>query len=1098
MSKSQQLQDVLNQAEAKTREYNWLKAAELYEQTLRLVEKCKEGELQEKIGFCFHRAAMQAESQEEFKERMQRAIETYEKAYGLYEKQTDEMNSVKMLRSKAITKYLSYWLISNPSEKRKLLDECLKLEDKALAFFSESGDMLEYGRTYNELSQVFSFRGFLEWSREKFEDVLKKGRIWGEKAVAALNKLDDRYEIVRTYLTLTSCMIPLWWFFIAAPEEQEQNRFTIEKYLNKTIELSERVDDIYLCGQAHLSWGLNNLEGEETVKHLEKALQCGENCGDNYLIAWSCDLLAYMAYWKSLAVEVFEQKKNLAEEAMQYYDKAQHHYSIISFKTPRYGSIGPPAGYAEYYLDLATWETDPDKRLELLERSEREGVKALRLAEDSDIPIVIGTVLHVYSKTLGFRAQIEPDPLKRKSFLEKALEYRAKTIEIEEQLFTFDHWSLGVMQNYLAEIEAELANVESNYNNKKRLLEDAVSNGGKALKLCNKAMEYYERGARERVSALQGYHDSYASILIRLHDLTDNREHLRSAIEVCLKAIELARKENLVSRMAESYWKIAKAQDVLSEYSKAVENFNSASKYYNDAAEKIPQLTDFYKDHTLYMQAWSEIEKAKQYHTEKRYGLAKRHYKKSANLHKSTQRWSYLSANYLAWSILEEAEDLSRREQPEKARNLFQQASKLFEEAKKSIQARMETIDVRGEKEMSVELIEASDLRNEYCIGRIALEEAIILDQNGDHAGSSQKYGLAAETFQKAIEATACETDRQELTPIVCLCHAWQMMTRAEAEVSPNLYLEASKLFEEAKEKSVDEKNRLLAFGHSWFCKALESGTRFEKTGNTTFHLEATHQLGVAANYYVRAGFETTSEYAIGTERLFDAYVYMNNAKKEVDPEKKARYYLMAEKVLAASVESYSKAKHPTKSHQVQQLLKKVRSERELAMSMSEILHAPTITSSTISFTTPTPTHEEAVGLERFEHADVQASLFVKVKLVMVGEKLKFRMELVNSGKAPALFVKVENIAPKSFEVKEVPRTYIVEDNSINMKGKILNPLKIEDLRVTVKPESKGTFALKPRIYYLDETGKSKSHEPQPITLTVKELGITGWIRGRT
>jgi len=42
-----------------------------------------------------------------------------------------------------------------------------------------------------------------------------------------------------------------------------------------------------------------------------------------------------------------------------------------------------------------------------------------------------------------------------------------------------------------------------------------------------------------------------------------------------------------------------------------------------------------------------------------------------------------------------------------------------------------------------------------------------------------------------------------------------------------------------------------------------------------------------------------------------------------------------------------------------------------------------------------------------------------------------------------------------------------------------------------------GLFKLKPRILYLDEGGKYKSHEPEPVSITVKELGITGWLKGR-
>ena len=52
-------------------------------------------------------------------------------------------------------------------------------------------------------------------------------------------------------------------------------------------------------------------------------------------------------------------------------------------------------------------------------------------------------------------------------------------------------------------------------------------------------------------------------------------------------------------------------------------------------------------------------------------------------------------------------------------------------------------------------------------------------------------------------------------------------------------------------------------------------------------------------------------------------------------------------------------------------------------------------------------------------------------------------------------------------------------------------------VRLTLRPRVQGLFKLKPRILYLDEGGKYKSHEPEPVDITVKELGITGWLKGR-
>lgn len=71
-----------------------------------------------------------------------------------------------------------------------------------------------------------------------------------------------------------------------------------------------------------------------------------------------------------------------------------------------------------------------------------------------------------------------------------------------------------------------------------------------------------------------------------------------------------------------------------------------------------------------------------------------------------------------------------------------------------------------------------------------------------------------------------------------------------------------------------------------------------------------------------------------------------------------------------------------------------------------------------------------------------------------------------------------------------------MEDSFPNMKGKTLAPLKTEEVKLTLMPKVQGHFTLKPRILHLDEGGKYKSHEPEPVEVTFKELGITGWVKG--
>jgi hypothetical protein len=571
---------------------------------------------------------------------------------------------------------------------------------------------------------------------------------------------------------------------------------------------------------------------------------------------------------------------------------------------------------------------------------------------------------------------------------------------------------------------------------------------------------------------------------------------MRKLVETQQSAAQMNKKADLASRVAEAYWQTAMTYDRLDEHSESASNFDSASKQYEMSSHNIPQLRSFYMDHVTYMQAWTEIEKARHHHDRQEYGLAKEHYEKAALVHKSLRQWSYLAPNYFAWAQVENAEDLSRSEKSEEALQGFEEAAKLFAETKKALETKLGEIEDPDEKTMATKLIKGSDIRREYCLGRMELEEAKILDKKGDHFSSSQKYGSLAQTFERIIPAMESEREKKEFKLIATLSQAWQRMTRAEAEESPHLYLEASQLFEEAKDLSPNEQAKILTLGHSRFCKALEVGTRFVDTRDPTLHAIAIQHLESAATHYVKAGFQNASEYAKATEQLFDAYMHVDNAKRESDPEKKAKFYAMAEKILQTSAGSFMKAEHPEKREQVLRLLEKVKEERELATSLCEILHTPPIVSTTTTFGTPAPTHERAVGSERFEHADIQASLVIRQKELRIGEDLNLEIELVNAGKGAATLTKLAEVIPQGFDLTEKPENYRVEDSYIDMKGKRLGPLKTEELRLILKPKVQGTFSLKPTILYLDENGKYKSHTPESVTIIVKELGIKGWLKG--
>jgi hypothetical protein len=1093
---------VLRQAREREKEYEWFCAVEFYKKALGLVSEqdfSKLAEINECLAYAFYRAAMQAASLEEFKERMRQSASNYEKVKEFYGRLNEPAKTPRLLRCDAMVAYVGYWLATEVPEKKRLVNECWRLAKVSLKSFEQAADALEYGKTYNQLVTCVVFGFALEWDFQTREKMIKEALELGGQAIRFLLTLGDLNELARAYAKTAVFQDAFIQYFLEL-DEQEKTREKALSAWQKAVEISEEIAFIELLSSTvqvdheNIGWetGVDDL-----LRNFNKALQYANRTRDKFVIGRALDWLTYHTSWKLMTTENQDSAVELVNRTLQYAQEAKNHYSRVSFISARDDSVWIESPHCGVYLGLAMVETNLKKRRERQEKALETAPDTLKKAEDSGYPEIIRYAHQIFSTSLTGSAAMETNSDEKKRLLEKALMHGKEASQLTEQLEPFDYWDRGIFGFWLATARCDLAELTKDYEAKKNMLAEAALNAEDSLKLCARHATYLERRGFGFVYAVLGSSQyQLGRILDQLFESTYDKNRLGRAAEVFAEAAESYRNLGMTSRMAECCWKAAQIYDKLGDHLRAAENFDAASNNYGAAAEKIPQLKEFYQDHAIYMEAWSEIEKARHHHLRQEYGSAEEHFSKAASLHKSLKQWSYLASNYFAWTQVEHAEELSRKEQSEEAIQGFQRAIKLFEETRKSLQTELGKIEDLDEKQMANNMVKATDLRQEYCTGRIALEEAKTLDKKGEHYSSSEKYDSAGKIFEKITSALETDQERKEFRLITALSQAWAKMTQAEAEESPNLYAEAAQLFEQAKEFCPNEKARMLTQGHSRFCKALEAGTKFADTKDQTLHAVFMQNLENASNYYVKAGLRNASEYAKATKLLFDAYVQMDNAQKENDPEKKAKLYTLAEKILQTSAGSFMQAEHPEKREQVLRLLDKVKDERELALSLNEVLHAPTIVSTTTVFNTPTPTQENSVGLERFEHADIQANIITRQKELRIGENLDLEIELVNAGKGPALLTKITEIIPEGFEVTEKPETYRVEDSYINMKGKRLDPLKMEEVKLILKPKVQGEFPIKPRILYLDENGKYKSHEPEPVTITVKELGIKGWLKG--
>lgn len=651
------------------------------------------------------------------------------------------------------------------------------------------------------------------------------------------------------------------------------------------------------------------------------------------------------------------------------------------------------------------------------------------------------------------------------------------------------------MLNLLAETEFELAALADDTESKTKLLRDAADHRREGLDQNLKYMSVFKEQEPWEHRLLGRWFSEYGATQEALYAMEGRRELLTSAAETHDRAAKLCTDSSQLSRAAEALWKAATVYDSVEDFSKASDRFDSAADLYKRAAEAVPKLNDLYQDHSKYMQAWAEIERARNHHARQDATAAKEAYEKAVVLLESTERWTHLGLSFAAAAEFESGEDLSRRDMSEDAISEFKKASELFSRAGGAIKSAADRTEGTDEIERFSGMARKADLLRDYCLGRVLLEGARILDKKGDELGAYERYGQAAEVFEKTEAGLDSDQDRREIRLVTTLTRAWQKMAKAEAEASPELYKDASAMFQTARDLSVGERAKSLASGHCQFCKALEAAMKFADSGDASFQSMATQDMENASKHYLKAGLVKDSEYVKASKLLLDAYLYMDKAVKEDDPAKKARLYVMTEKVLEASSESFSMAGYPKKREQVARLSEKVKGERELAIALSEVLRAPDLVSSSATIMT-TPLRERAAGLQRFEHARIELTVMAAPSEAKVGEEVHIDVDMVNAGAGTAQLARIDDVIPPGFDLVSRPGRCLVDECGIDLRGRRLDPLASETIPLVLRPLSKGSFSFSPRVMYLDESGEQKWAGPKHITLTVKELGVAGWLRG--
>ncbi len=1082
-------ESLLAEAGERSKKYDWMGAVDCYVAAIeklgpdtRAIE-C--GRLTELLARSFFKAAFQAGEREEFKNRMARAEDSYARALVLYQ---NAGTGALLARCRARRLFSSFWITDDNLERRSLITMSVSLAQQAARIFEAQEDERALTETYRDLL-VYSERvcSVTEDSKVLKERLEIAGPIF-ERIINVLDSLADGETLVECLLILVLLYGP--YAFDAGIDTELGKR--VPEASKRASEISAKTDTPYALALAKWASIVVPFFEEDNINVSTKvfdliraAVKAAEPTKDSYLVGFLLSWAASRAYWAAGEAEDGDRKRALLEEGIGFGRGAVRNGEI----TLDHECLDEAySAQAWCHTQLAQYvETQPTEKVEQL-------LKAIEIARRGKANQKPGEPWtgcdDVLSKSLYFLARIEPNSQKKSQLLNEALSIREGVVRVQKILRP-KSWGLGVFYNYLALVRAELSGLSQDPGKQIELLQNAVSTMQQCLELCR------EIAAEAPSFALPvaRYDEWYGDILVQLFHLTRDADIAQRAVEAYENAIGRFTRFEQTGPTAAVQWKIARTQDYTGSYDQASQSFGKAARDYRSAAKKILGLSSAYEELASYMEAWSQIEDARLKHDGELYLQASENYARAAAILQATRSWDYLSSHYTACSLLERGEALGREEKQGASVEAFSSAISGFHEAEVKLQDNIREGPETLEKHELKDWLDITKGRERYARGRLELEEARVLDKKGDEEESSKKYREACDTFKRLVPEAPNEQSRREIETLALFCEAWGTMKQAEAEASPQLYTEAADLFMRAKDLTTRKRFRPLALANAYLCKALEAGTMFRRTRDIQLYGQIKKQLESAADHYEQAGFKNATDWTRATQTMFDALAYMASAEAELEPKKKTEFYHLAQKHLELATKLYAEADFHSKSEEALRHLKRVRQEREVLLTPAEVLtQNPSTTGAVVA--PVSLIRDQAVGLDKYENAQVVGHLSLHHNELGVGSDLTVELEVANVGKTAATLLKLENLAPPGFEIDRQKIPHRVEDNYIDMKGKKLEYLKTHEVKVPMRALKKGAFEIRPRVLFVDEKGNYRSYDFEPAAITVTELGISGWLKG--
>ncbi len=1080
------IQQTLDQAKERASQSDWAGAIEIYHQILdgsRDADLLERARVTDLLAESYSPFAFQSKTRQEFKNKMAEAVRAQRDAQALYQ-QASRSGLSKRSRAREIR--ARFWVSDDFQERKALIKECIAQSEDASRTLDEEKDRGSAAESYRDLmSYIFDgawIIGERDASKRMYEIVTRFGR----RTLAefeALGDVDGQVETLHSVLLF----LPVWYDFVLDPSGISEAAVEIRALTKELQILSKRLTSPLHLAKANLALGMVtwNLEGDfpKALSLCEQSIEAARKVGDSRLLGRL--LWGVVSYTNQLVLneDDGDKRRVLLEKA-----NAVAPESASSLEVSFEGSFlcASHSAHSNCLRRLAEFvETEVEKKKSHLEKAVEIGQRSLEYLDYW--PLASPSLSRAYHEL----AATETDAAKKALHIKKALSIIEDGIRRVDLILHPASQQRFAARQARALLKADLAGVSENPQTQRELLQGAIAD----LEECIRAISRWAgTAARGSAYALHIFYEDYGNVLLQLYHETGEG----SAAEKAIDAYEFVAKDRadvgLPGSAAHINWKIATIQDSRGKYGEAARGFREASEYYKVAGGKLPGSSSTFRELSIYMDAWSKVEQAKLNHEEEQYSSAAESYAKAATLMSSTVSWRYLANHYAACSEIERGETLSRQEDPKPSVLAFQEASRRFRETRAELETKQASADELERRDLA-NWLEITQGRESYCQARISLEEAKVLDAEGREEESGATYQSAAKTLQLLSLKAPTQRAKNELGSMALLSEAWAKMKQAETKSSPELYSEAAGLFSSVESIAERKTLRFSAMAHASICRALEAGTRFRRTRDTQLFAEIKKHLEAATDHYQQAGLQKASDWARATQRLFDALVYLADAETEREPGRRTQLYHLAEKHLQLAAKLYGQAGYHARRDEALRHLERTREEKEVLLSPVDALAKnPALVGAPVG--PVSLDRDQAVGLEKFETCNVVGNLSLSQNEFDVGSDMILELEIANVGKTPATLIKLEDITTNGLEVDREKSQFRLADNYLDMRGKRLEYLKTHEVKIPLRGTRKGTYQLRPRVLFVDEKGSYRSYEFAPATVTVRELGISGWLKG--